>query len=92
MNTKTWKELKDEIFGKVGNSRRDELDKDSALFVAKIQKSQKKAEKRPNKEAKFPITKARAYSKNRISEWAQHKNELLPFTSKAGDKSPAFCI
>lgn len=32
MSTRTWKEIKDEVYGKKGTSRRDELERDSELF------------------------------------------------------------
>lgn len=32
METKNWKEIKDDVYGKVGNERRDELDRDFESF------------------------------------------------------------
>lgn len=33
MNTKSWKEIKDDVYGKQGTERRDELDRDFESFA-----------------------------------------------------------
>ncbi|MCE6993147.1 hypothetical protein [Dyadobacter sp. CY323] len=48
MNTKTWKEIKDEIFGKVGTSWRDELERDSEIFQSKLRERERRLARKPS--------------------------------------------
>ncbi|MCB0515819.1 MAG: helix-turn-helix transcriptional regulator [Chitinophagales bacterium] len=37
MNTKSWKQIKDEVYGKAGTERRDQLDRDFESFKVGLQ-------------------------------------------------------
>lgn len=45
MNTKSWKQIKDEVYGKVGTERRDELDRDFESFKIGLQLRKVREEK-----------------------------------------------
>jgi hypothetical protein len=118
MDIKSGDIIKDEVYGKVGTERRDNLDKDFAVFKAKLearrnsgsrhlhfagfdyivskwryimkevvidkkkyilipeenfQELRKAAAGKWKPEKTFTISEARAFSKNRIREWASEK-------------------
>ncbi len=45
MNTKSWKQIKDEVYGKVGTERRDQLDRDFESFKIGLQLKKVREEK-----------------------------------------------
>ena len=45
MNTKSWKQIKDDVYGKVGTERRDQLDRDFESFKVGIQLRKVREEK-----------------------------------------------
>ena len=45
MNTKNWKQIKDDVYGKVGTERRDQLDRDFESFKVGIQLRKVREEK-----------------------------------------------
>lgn len=45
METKNWKEIKDEVYGKVGTERRDELERDFESFAIGLQLRKAREEK-----------------------------------------------
>ena len=45
METKSWKEIKDDVYGKTGTERRDELDRDFASFKIGLQLKKAREEK-----------------------------------------------
>ncbi|KIA90261.1 helix-turn-helix domain-containing protein [Kaistella jeonii] len=46
METKSWTKIKDEVYGKTGTERRDELDRDFASFKIGLQLRKAREEKR----------------------------------------------
>jgi DNA-binding XRE family transcriptional regulator len=46
MNTKSWKQIKDDVYGEVGTSRRDQLDRDFESFKVGIQLKKVREEKK----------------------------------------------
>ena len=45
MNTKSWKQIKDEVYGQVGTERRDQLDRDFESFKIGLQLKKVREEK-----------------------------------------------
>ena len=45
MNTKSWKQIKDEVYGQVGTERRDQLDRDFESFKVGLQLKKVREEK-----------------------------------------------
>ena len=45
MNTKNWKQIKDDVYGKVGTERRDQLDRDFESFKVGLQLKKVREEK-----------------------------------------------
>ena len=45
MNTKSWKQIKDDVYGKVGTERRDQLDRDFESFKVGLQLKKVREEK-----------------------------------------------
>ena len=45
MNTKNWKQIKDDVYGKVGTERRDHLDRDFESFKVGLQLKKVREEK-----------------------------------------------
>ncbi len=45
MNTKNWKQIKDDVYGKVGTERRDQLDRDFESFKIGLQLKKVREEK-----------------------------------------------
>ncbi len=45
MNTKSWKQIKDDVYGKVGTERRDQLDRDFESFKIGLQLRKVREEK-----------------------------------------------
>jgi DNA-binding XRE family transcriptional regulator len=45
MNTKCWKQIKDDVYGKVGTERRDQLDRDFESFKVGLQLKKVREEK-----------------------------------------------
>lgn len=45
MNTKSWKQIKDDVYGKVGSERRDQLDRDFESFKIGLQLKKVREEK-----------------------------------------------
>jgi DNA-binding XRE family transcriptional regulator len=45
MNTKSWKQIKDDVYGKVGTERRDQLDRDFGSFKVGLQLKKVREEK-----------------------------------------------
>ena len=45
MNTKSWKHIKDDVYGKVGTERRDQLDRDFESFKVGLQLKKVREEK-----------------------------------------------
>ncbi|MBL0294507.1 MAG: helix-turn-helix transcriptional regulator [Saprospiraceae bacterium] len=45
MNTKSWKHIKDDVYGKVGTERRDQLDRDFESFKVGLQLKMVREEK-----------------------------------------------
>ncbi len=49
MNTKTWTEIKNSVYGEKGTERRDALDRDFELFkIGLLLKNAREEKKRPN--------------------------------------------
>lgn len=46
MNTKSWKEIKDDVYGKVGTERRDQLERDFESFKVGLQLKKVREEKK----------------------------------------------
>ena len=46
MNTKSWKQIKDDVYGKVGTERRDQLDRDFESFKVGLQLKKVREEKK----------------------------------------------
>ena len=45
MNTKNWKRIKDDVYGKIGTERRDQLDRDFESFKVGLQLKKVREEK-----------------------------------------------
>ena len=45
MNSKSWKQIKDDVYGKVGTERRDQLDRDFESFKVGLQLKKVREEK-----------------------------------------------
>lgn len=45
METKSWKEIKDDVYGKIGTERRDELERDFESFAIGLQLKKAREEK-----------------------------------------------
>jgi DNA-binding XRE family transcriptional regulator len=62
MNTKSWKEIKDDVYGKAGTERRDQLDRDFESFKIGIElKKVREAKKLTQTELAELVDKKREY-------------------------------
>ena len=62
MNTKSWKQIKDEVYGQVGTERRDQLDRDFESFKIGLQLKKVREEKNlPQSELAEIVNKKREY-------------------------------
>ena len=48
MNTRSWKDIKDEVYGEKGTPRRDKLEPESQKILSKIKFSQMKKDQAKN--------------------------------------------
>ena len=62
MNTKSWKQIKDEVYGQVGTERRDQLDRDfESLKIGLQLKKEKKKKNLTQSELAEIVNKKREY-------------------------------
>ena len=62
METKSWKEIKDSVYGKIGSVRRDELERDSEGFkIGLLLRDARELQKLTQKELAEKVDKKREY-------------------------------